>query len=90
VIAAERGREFAFIVGGSWIRWGYTFTPSNEGTVVTESWEFLPAGITRFEERFGDDAPAQIADRRDAAHQGIAETLAALKRVAESAPRDVN
>ncbi len=42
VIAAERGREFAFVVGGSWVRWGYTFTPVDGGTEVTESWEFLP------------------------------------------------
>ncbi|HEV2258918.1 MAG TPA: hypothetical protein VGS06_37860 [Streptosporangiaceae bacterium] len=27
VVAADRGREFAFVVGGSWVRWGYTFTP---------------------------------------------------------------
>jgi hypothetical protein len=52
--------------------------------VVTESWEFLPEGISRFEERYGDEAPGQIADRRMAAHQGIPMTLAALKRIAES------
>ena len=84
VVTAERGREFAFTVGGTWIRWGYTFVSSNEGTEVTESWEFLPEGISRFEERYGDDAPTQIADRRMAAHEGIPITLAALKRIAES------
>jgi len=84
VVTAERGREFAFTVGGTWIRWGYTFVSSNEGTEVTESWEFLPEGISRFEERYGDEAPAQIADRRMAALQGIPMTLAALKRIAES------
>lgn len=85
VVAADRGREFAFVVGGSWIRWGYTFTPVEGGTEVTESWEFLPAGVARFEERFGDDAPAQIADRTEAAHRGIPATLAAIKAAAESA-----
>src|ERR1019366_10286039 len=30
VVLAERGREFAFVVGGSWVRWGYTFTPVEE------------------------------------------------------------
>jgi len=84
VVAADRGRHFAFVVGGTWTRWSYAFTPSDGGTVVTESWEFLPGGYARFEERFGDDAPAQIADREAAAHKGIPETLAALKRVAES------
>ena len=83
-VAAARGREFAFVAGGAWVRWGHTFTPAGEGTQVTESWEFLPAGVARFHERFGDDAEAQIADRAAAAHQGIPATLAALKRAAES------
>jgi Polyketide cyclase / dehydrase and lipid transport len=84
VVAAERGREFAFVVGGSWVRWGYTFTPVDAGTRVTESWEFLPAGIARFHERFGDDAQAQIDNRTKAAHTGIPLTLAAIKKAAES------
>jgi hypothetical protein len=84
VVVAERGREFAFIVGGAWVRWGYTFTPVDGGTKLTESWEFLPAGIARFEERYGAAAQAQIADRAEAAHTGIPVTLAAIKRTAES------
>jgi Polyketide cyclase / dehydrase and lipid transport len=84
VVAADRGREFAFVVGGSWVRWGYTFTPVDGGTQVTESWEFLPDGVTRFHNRFGSDAPAQIADRALAARDGIPATLAALKKSAES------
>jgi hypothetical protein len=85
VVDADRGRRFAFVVGGTWTRWQYTFAPTEAGTEVTESWEFLPGGITRFKERFGDDARAQIADRRAAAEIGIPKTLAALKRIAESA-----
>jgi hypothetical protein len=85
VVAAEPGREFAFIVGGAWVRWGYEFTPVDGGTKVTESWEFLPAGIGRFEERYGADAQAQIANRTEAARTGIPATLAAIKRTAESA-----
>jgi hypothetical protein len=27
VVAAERGREFAFVVGGNRVRWSYTFAP---------------------------------------------------------------
>jgi hypothetical protein len=84
VVVADRGREFAFVVGGTWTRWGYTFTPGDQGTVVTESWEFLPGGVARFEERFGEDAAAQIADRFRSAREGIPETLATLKRVAEA------
>jgi len=51
---------------------------------VTESWEFLPGGIARFRDRFGDDAGAQIANRAEAAHRGIPVTLAALKKAAEA------
>jgi hypothetical protein len=83
VVAAERGREFAFVVGGSWVRWGYTFTAVPGGTQVTESWEFLPDGVARFRNRFGSDAEAQIADRAEAARAGIPATLAAIKKAAE-------
>jgi hypothetical protein len=51
---------------------------------LTESWEFLPAGIARFHERYGSEATAQIANRVQAAHQGIPATLAAIKRSAEA------
>jgi hypothetical protein len=84
IVAADRGREFAFIVGGVNTRWGYTFVPVDGGTEVTESWNLLPAGVTMFEERFGEEAPAVIENRIEAAHSGIAATLAALKRVAEA------
>lgn len=84
VVVAEPGREFAFVVGDSWVRWGYTFTPAEGGTTVTESWEFLPAGLARFAERYGADADAQIADRTQAAHSSIPVTLAAIKGAAEA------
>jgi Polyketide cyclase / dehydrase and lipid transport len=84
VVAAEPGREFAFQVGGDRARWGYTFTTVDGGTRVTESWEFLPAGVAFFEERFGAGAPDQIASRSRDARAGIPATLAALKRAAES------
>jgi len=84
VVVAERGREFAFVVGGSYVRWGYTFSVVGEGTKVTESWEFLPGGVALFKEKFGADAQTQISSRTKAAHDGIPVTLAALKRTAES------
>lgn len=83
VVAAARGAEFAFTVGGTWTRWGYTFTPVPGGTRVTESWAVLPDGIKRFEDRFGAAAAAQLANRFEAARTGIPQTLAALKRAAE-------
>jgi hypothetical protein len=84
VVVAERGREFAWVVGGSYVRWGFTFAPVDTGTILTESWEFLPVGIAMFEERFGDQANAEITDRTQQALDGIPKTLAALKRIAEA------
>ena len=84
VVAADRGREFAFVVNGSWTRWGYVFTPVEGGTELTESWELLPGGVAMFEERFGADSPAQIANRLQLAQTGIPATLAAIKRDAEA------
>ena len=84
VAVARRGEEFAFVVGGAWTRWGFTLTPADEGTVLTESWDFLPAGRERFVERFGDDADAQIADRLAAAQRGIPISLAQIKRIVET------
>jgi hypothetical protein len=83
VVAASPGKEFAFTVGGSWARWGYAFTPVPGGTQVTESWEVLPDGVKRFDDRFGAAAGAQLANRFEAARTGIPETLRALKRAAE-------
>lgn len=84
VVAAERGREFTFLVNGSMVRWSYTFEPVEDGTRLTETWEFLPDGLNFFHERFGSEAQAQIDERTEAAHAGIPATLAAIKRAAES------
>jgi hypothetical protein len=84
VVVAERGREFAWVVGGSFVRWGFTLAPAGLVTTLTESWEFLPGGIAMFEEKFGDEANAQITDRTQQALVGIPKTLAAIKRIAES------
>jgi hypothetical protein len=51
---------------------------------VTESWEFLPGGHVFFREIFGEDAPAQIAERAELARIGVPATLAAIKVAAET------
>ena len=84
VVVAERGREFAWVVGGSFVRWGFNLAPAGSGTTLTESWEFLPAGIVMFQEKFGDDAQVQITERTQQALEGIPKTLAAIKRIVES------
>jgi hypothetical protein len=85
VVAADPGREFAWIVGPRIARWGYTFTAVDGGTEVTESWELLPEADAIYEERYGD-AAGTAADRYEKATSGIPVTLAAIKLAAESAP----
>lgn len=85
VVEAEPGRAFAFCVGGDRVRWGYELRPVEGGTEVTETWEFLPAGLAFFAERFGSDAEAQIAERAEAARTGMPATLEALRKDAEGA-----
>jgi Polyketide cyclase / dehydrase and lipid transport len=84
VVAAEPGREFAWEVNNGWVRWGYTFEAEDDGTKLTEHWEFLPAGIDGFHERWGSKAQAHIDDRRAAAEKGIPTTLVAIKKTAEN------
>jgi hypothetical protein len=85
VMVAEPGREFVWEVNGGWVRWGFTLDPVDGGTRLTQSWEFLPAGIAGFHERWGDQVEKQIAYREKSAKTGIPETLAAIKRSAEAA-----
>ena len=84
VAVADRGREFAWLVGGSRARWGYTLEPVDGGTRLTESWEFLPDGLALMAERYGEDSQHQVEVRTRAAHEGIPATLAAIKRIAEA------
>lgn len=84
IVAADRGKEFTWQVMGSYVRWGYTLEPVDGGTKLTESWAFLPDGIQFFKDRFGDEADAAIDGRATTARNGIRDTLAAIKKIAES------
>ncbi|WP_082567133.1 SRPBCC family protein [Janibacter sp. Soil728] len=83
VVAAERGREFAWVVGDGFVRWSYLLTPVDGGTELTETWHFLPAGRAMFHDKFGEQADAEIASRTAQAHAGIPQTLAAIKAIVE-------
>ena len=85
VVVAEPGKEFTWVVGDGLVRWSYLLEPCDEGTRLTEAWHFLPAGLAFFAQKYGEDADAQIEDRRRSAHEGVPRTLAAIKAVAESA-----
>lgn len=85
VVTARPGQEFAWLVGGKFVRWGYSLTPVDGGTVLTESWEILDEGIAMFEERYGQEVETQLADRERLALSGIPQTLSTIKKIAESA-----
>ena len=90
VVAAEPGREFTFVNHGPegdapLVRWSYTFEPQGDSTTATESWQVLPA-YPDFVSA-GDpnlDVPARIDGMAQMARDGIKDTLANLKRIAES------
>lgn len=85
IVALESGRAFAFHTGGDLVRWQYDFAPADGGTILTESWTLLRAGLDKFDEVFGDLAATQIAEKKRWAQAGITSTLEAIKRAAESA-----
>jgi Polyketide cyclase / dehydrase and lipid transport len=90
VVVAAPGQEFTFINHGpsgdaELVRWGYTFESEGNGTRATESWQVLPA-YPDFVSA-GDpnlDVKARIEGMAQMARDGIKDTLANLKRVAES------
>jgi uncharacterized membrane protein len=83
VIAAEPGREFAFVTeeGGKTdsVRWRYRFEPVEGGTRVTESYEivWLPAWA-----RIADVPTNRVKELR----VSLQHTLAQLKSAAEASP----
>ena len=90
VVAAVPGREFTFVNHGparsaELVRWSYTLEPDGAGTKVTEVWQVLPAYPDFV---LAGDANADVKARLDGMAQmtrdGIRDTLANLKRVAES------
>lgn len=85
VVAATPGEEFAWEVGQGYVRWGYLLSPDESGgTQVTHTWDFTDTGQQFFAEKYGEKAPAEIAQRTAAAHADMPTTLAALREVAEN------
>ncbi|MEE2034979.1 SRPBCC family protein [Rhodococcus chondri] len=83
IVVADPGREFAWSVGPGLVRWGYLMKPADAGTELTETWELPAAGQEFFHERFGSEAPDEIAAREQAAREGIPSTLASIARILE-------
>lgn len=83
VVVADPGQEFSWIVSGNLVRWGFKMETDGDAARLTETWNFLPAGLEFFAEKYGEEAQARIDERVGQAHSGIPETLAAIKRIAE-------
>jgi hypothetical protein len=88
VVVADPGREFAFAVAGTFVRWTYTFAAAEKdgvaGTHLTETWEPLPDLLAFYAKQYGDDRVQSTLDARAAsARSGIDATLQAIKTAAE-------
>ncbi len=90
VVVAQPPSEFTFVNHGpegnaELVRWGYTLEAAGQATKVTESWQVLPS-YPEFVS--GGDPNFDVAGRLDGmaqmARDGIRDTLANLKNVAES------
>jgi uncharacterized protein YndB with AHSA1/START domain len=80
VVAADRGREFAFTTyssGRESTRWRYSFEASGPRTIVTEAYEFVWATLFV---RLGD----LVMPRRRILQRGMRRTLARIKAAAEA------
>ncbi len=89
VIAADAGREFAWVVGTPDFQvctWRFSLTRDNGGTTVTESFELgneevgFHATVLELPE---DERPNLLNARRDQLVEDIRHTLASLKEAAE-------
>lgn len=97
VVAADRPREFAWVVGpdaqpGGFVRWGYRVEPlcgaagntAGMRTRLYEDWNFHEAGRAAFFKKWGDQGESEAEKRREAALAGISETLATIRKIAEA------
>jgi len=82
VVAAEPGREFAFVVDDL-TRWSYRFEPDGSGTRLVESFEMLEDLPLKF--RIADRAMG-IKDRVADLEQGMTATLGRIKQAVEATP----
>ena len=84
VTAAERPKVFSWAVNGGVVEWGYEIKPAGDnGSTLTETWEVTQEGFRFFINKYGDDAEAELNERRDAALEGIPATVKTIKSIVE-------
>ena len=71
VTACEPGRSFEFVAEG-YTTWRYRFQPAGDGTLVTESFEYEPKGLSGF-------VYERILRRRSMMTKGMQRTLEQVK-----------
>ena len=84
VVAAEPGREFAFVIGHlgrDMTKWSYRFEPTSNGTLVTETFEMLADMPWYF--ALSDRFLMGVKDRHADLEKNMTETLQRLKSAAE-------
>jgi hypothetical protein len=87
VVAADRGKEFAFVVshlGREMTRWTYRFAASDTGTTLSESFEILNDLPARL--RFLDRYVMGVKDRRGDLLENMRQTIGSIKAAVESGP----
>ena len=83
VVAAERGRRFAFETRGSATRWSYRFEPDGDGTLVTES--RAPTGPRPLGARiFAGLLLGGLEEHDEELRDGMRATLERLRAAAEA------
>ncbi len=84
IIVADPGVRFGWEVGDGFVRWSYDLRAFENGTELTETWTFLPAGLEHFANQYGDQAATAIETRTQRAAHDIPQTLARIKQIAEA------
>lgn len=85
VVIADPGREFGWTVVPAGVRWGFRMAAQDGGTELTQYTSFDESAEAFFGRRFGASAEEEIRIRHEAARTGMAQTLAAIKRIVEGA-----
>lgn len=80
----DRPNHFTWIVGDGVVNWGFHIDAHDEGTKLTETWEVTDFGFEFFRNKYGENAEAELDDRRKAALEGIPETLKRIKQIIET------
>jgi hypothetical protein len=83
VVAAEPGREFAFVVDDT-TKWSFRCEPEGNGTRLVESFEMLADVPRRYV--WAERYVMGIKDRRADLERGMAETIQRIKAAVERAP----